>query len=137
MITLYILVSKSVKAVSEWKKLLPEEEALWLIPGSSAQLVCVPGHSHISASQGCSCSGVVQKGICVQGLGLLPFPSCLRDSFTFWKWSINLERGRGQRCWGVCCVTSVVTGCNTWQEGSLLPQLCSILTKDREYRIVL
>lgn len=114
MITLYILVSKSVKAVSGWKKLLPEEEALWLIPGSSAQLVCVPGHSHISAPQGCSCSGVMQKGICVQGLGLLPFPSCLRDSFTFWKWSITLERGRGHWDW---CVSEVL--------GCVLCHLCS------------
>lgn len=38
---------------------------------------------------------------------------------------------------GVCCVASVVTGCSTWQEVSLLTQLCCVLTEGKEYRMIL
>lgn len=142
----------------------PKEAAAWgstvayLWQQCSSCSVCLgwpllPQHSHLLGSQGCSCSGVVQKGACIQILGTcpshleswraaLPFDS-------FWKWSIILERGWCS-LWGlllmgwcvsevlgVCCATSVVTGCNRQQEVSVLTQLCCILTGDREYRMVL
>lgn len=159
MITLYIFVSKSVKAISDRRKLLPEE-ALYLSLAAGQQLVCVPGLATAAPAQ--PPLGLMrlqllrsnEKRSTDTGLRHLLFPSQILETVlpfdSFWKWSIIRARGRCnlvrfasnrlvciRGIGGVCCVASVVTGCNTWQDVSLLTQLCCILTEDREYRMVL
>lgn len=121
------------------------------------QLACVPMLTsvllagYVLGSQGCSCSEVMQKGACIRILGTCSSWSWLLETgcFTFW-FTLEVEYDPGervlqfggfcfwwarayQRCWGVCCVTSVVMGCDTQQEISFMTQLlllpCYILTE--------
>lgn len=135
-ITLCIFVSKSVKLISDRRK-LPHEEALWLVFGSGAAAGvcaqvdrCSPGKATSWAHKAAAAPKSCKKGACIHTLGIRSSQSRVLETgcFTFW-FTLEAEynpRERGlqfgrfcfrwagayQRHWGACGVTSVVTGCD-------------------------
>lgn len=119
------ITSSSVKTVSVWSKVL-HEDALWLVFCSNAASgMRVQADKRSPGSQGCGYAEVMQEGhIYILEVPVLPSLEPWRHFDSLWNQSMIQQKGccslefsfwwagEYQKCWGVCCVISIATGCN-------------------------